>query len=128
MKEKVIPMLVLSGAIFASVVFRDKAEYTYDAVDGIAAGVDGVIQNTPPSANFSFYYLGDSTRSLFSLVCMRYILAPRHLSSAANEYDTVITMCVEGLYKSARPYIVNNRRLLMDIHHKNYYFLATCSK
>ena len=127
-KEKVIPMLVLSGLIFASVAFRDKAEYTYDAVDGIAAGVDGVIQNTPGNANFSFSYFGDTTRSLFSLVCIRYILAPRHLSAAANEYDTVITMCEKGIYGKARRHIINNRRVLMETNYKNYYFLATCGK
>ncbi len=128
MKDKLVPILIFLGVIFATSRFQEKVSSIYGLIDNVREGMADVIHNAPRDANFSFQCIGDSTKSQVISAYMRYLLAPRHVSNHVSEYDTVLTICDARFYERTKHKIEDQRMLLMKLNNNQYYFLETCSK
>ncbi len=128
MKNILFITLIFLGVVYATVNFEEKISSIYGLIDNVKDGLAEVTKNASRDANYSFRFLGDTTKTYIMSTYTRYLLAPNYVSNNASEYDTMLTICDARLYATAKHEIEDDRNVLMKQRYNQYYFIETSRK
>ena len=123
MKEKMIPLLLLTAIVAATMLFAAREQHTTEQLDKMQATLQPVNKMVPESAAISFQNIPVNNELHFFA---RYTLAPRYLPFHKQVCDTLLTICEPGKKDSiAAAYTAERRRIVWQASEDGNVYLLT---
>ena len=126
MKDRIVTILIILTVIITTMIYNDRIHEGLDSIDKLEAGLGEIKNLTDDGANISYLYINDTTNFLYSYLWNRYVLAPRHLSPNASDFDTLLTVCSVSRLNKETLDRIGRKKILWKRQFESYVFFLSC--